>query len=456
MLDSLLKSKWIPVFLQVLTLVVFIGLVCLGWGITSGDSSFLIILRNTNLANLVVWSFWWPAVIIASILFGWLWCMVCPMELVQSVLNRVGLNRRIPPFLRTGWLITVMYAVVLVVGVHTFAIHRAPHRMALYMLTLFGLTVVFSLIFEKRAFCTYACPVGHLLGLYSTVAPMEWRVKDRAVCDSCEGKPCVNKSRDRAWYGRACQSYLFPGNLRDNRDCILCTQCMKACPHDNVTFRPRKPFADLLRGLKLSSAQLGFLMVVLGFAFYEVTTEWGKSEEKLLAPFKALNASLHITRPWSGTLTAFILFLLIPFGLYLLVSALQFPIFGRKMDFDGLSKYAVAFIPLVASTHFAKAVIKSISRLQYIPGALKDTEGVATAKAIQAGTLSIGGGWQDLANTLARGFGVTVMLAGLAVAIYFLVRYSKEERRPYPVLYILLAAFYTFCTAGSILCKILF
>lgn len=54
MIDTVFKSKWIPVSLQVFTLAIFVVLMYPGWGITSDDPAFLVTLGNTNLANLVV------------------------------------------------------------------------------------------------------------------------------------------------------------------------------------------------------------------------------------------------------------------------------------------------------------------------------------------------------------------------------------------------------------------
>ena len=76
------------------------------------------------------------------------------------------------------------------------------------------LAVDVSLIFERRAFCSYVCPVGHLLGLYALLAPFQWRADDAGVCASCSTKDCVaKKNRDRL-AGRSCTSGLYPASLR--------------------------------------------------------------------------------------------------------------------------------------------------------------------------------------------------------------------------------------------------
>ena len=455
MFDRILKSRFIPVTLQILSLSVFALFIYIGWGVTSDDSTFLLTLRNTNLANLFVWCFWWPGIIVVSVLFGRLWCTICPMELVASLLNRIGLKLKVPHFFRSGWIITLFYLTTLIIGVHTFSIHRVPHRMAIYLILLFGVTIVASLLFEKRAFCTYICPVGHLLGLYASVSSMEWRVKDHAVCTACNGKPCVNKSRNYSWYGRACQSNLFPGSLKDNRDCILCTQCMKACPHDNVTFRFRSPFKDIKGKLTINAAQMLFFTIVFGFAFYEVVTEWSAGKALLLAPANALNAYLNTPAQYNGSIKATLLFVLLPALLLCAVTLAQSG-FRLKNMLATFSTYIAAFIPLIATTHVAKSVVKSVSRFQYVPGAFTDSNGVETAKALTAGTLSIGGPWQGQLNLLARSGSVIVLILGFAATIYLLNSYARNSKRTFPALYALLAFAYAFCTAGALIGKMFF
>ena len=62
-----LGSRWFPILPQLIMLVVFGLLVMGGIGVNTDDASFAKVLRNTNLANLVVWSYWWLLIIIAIV-----------------------------------------------------------------------------------------------------------------------------------------------------------------------------------------------------------------------------------------------------------------------------------------------------------------------------------------------------------------------------------------------------
>ena len=125
--------------------------------------------------------------------------MVCPIELVTAVASKIGLKRQVPYFFKSGWIITIFYAVILLVGIHTLSIHRLPHRMAIYMLVLFGVAMACSLIFEKRAFCSYVCPVGHLLGLYALISPWQWRVNDKKNVRIANPKTVLPREINTIW-----------------------------------------------------------------------------------------------------------------------------------------------------------------------------------------------------------------------------------------------------------------
>jgi len=378
---SLLGSSWFPITAQILTLGVFALLVAGGIGGTTGDAELANELRNTNLANLLVWCYWWPIIIIAAILFGRLWCMVCPMELVAYLACRIGLRRKAPPFLKTGWLITIFYALILIVGIHTLAIHRIPQRMAFYLLMLLAAAMLIGLIYEKRAFCSYVCPVGHLLGLYALISPLEWRADDLSVCKSCKTKDCFVKKNHYRLFGRSCTSNLYPATIKDNRECLLCTQCLKACPNDNLRLSTRRPFADFVGATELKDAQTAFVLLVSGFVVYEILSEWPTSKNILTWVPNHICDALGITGWMMGTVSAVIMFILFPAILLLVVTA---PARIRTRASLGTiaRTLALLLLPTMAGAHLIKALLKMTSRIPYWPHALSDPMGVLAAQKI--------------------------------------------------------------------------
>jgi len=379
---TLLSSRWFPIVPQLIMLAAFGLLIAGGIGVTTDDASFAKVLRNTNLANLIVWSYWWPLIIIASILMGRAWCMVCPMELVTSLASRVGLRRKVPPLLKNGWVITIFYTLIVIVGVHILKLHRIPHRMALYLLMLLGVAVVVGLIYEKRAFCSYVCPVGHLLGLYALVAPLEWRANDLSVCKSCKTKDCVAKKNHYRIVGRSCTSNLYPATIKNNCDCLLCTQCLKACPHDNLRWSTRWPFADFFHAVELRAAQVGFILLVSGFVVSEILSEWSVSKTILMWIPLYLCDILGITGPMAKDFVyAIVIFIIFPAVLFLAVVAFA-KIRSGVSSWAIPKTFALLLLPTMAGAHLIKAIFKTTSRIPYWPRVFSDPTGVETATKI--------------------------------------------------------------------------
>jgi len=389
---AVLGSRWFPIAVRIVMLLAFGLIIAGGLGITTDDGAFAKTLRNTNLANLLVWSYWWPAIVLTAVVLGRVWCTVCPMELVTTVAGRLGLRRKPPGFFQSGWLMTVLYALILLVGVHTLAIHRLPHRMALYMLALLGAAVVVGLIFEKRTFCTYVCPVGHLLGLYAHSSILEWRSADTEQCGSCKSKDCVAKERQYRLVGRSCTSNLYPGTLSDNRDCLVCTECLKACPYGNLRLSLRMPFADFFRPITLKGAHIAFVVLLSGFVVYEILSSWGSSKAVLKWVPNQLVAALDLTGPAAGFTSAAVMFVGFPALLFAVVLALAKLTSGLSAKAAAQS-FALLLLPTMACAHVMKSMLKMTSRIPYWRHALADPRGVDTANAIVEKTVVLDKAW---------------------------------------------------------------
>ena len=423
-IGGLFRARWFPIVPQLFMLAVFVLLVAGGLGVTTGDPDFVYFLRNTNLSTLIVWSYWWPVIIIAAVVFGRLWCMVCPVELITYWASRIGLRLQSPDILKCGWVVTIFYTLIWIVGVQTLAVNRIPHQMALYLLMLIILAVDISLIFRKRAFCSYVCPVGHLLGLYALMSPFEWRADDVSVCKSCKTKDCVVKKNHYRLTGRSCTSNLYPATIRDNRDCLLCTQCLKTCPNDNLRFSIRRPFADFFSLVNLRPAEVGFILVVSGFVVFEILSEWSVSLTILMWLPDRCTTALGITGSMANFVSVCIMFVVLPALVLLVVAALAKFASGRKAaPFGAIVKtFTLLLLPTIAGAHIIKSILKMYSRIPYWRGALSEPRGIETAQRIVAGKLALD---KTVTNALDPGVSfatAVVLLAALAVTVYIFRR----------------------------------
>ena len=59
--------------------------------------------RGNNFGILLFWSVFWPSAIMISVVtVGKVWCAICPLGAISAAVQRFGLNRMVPPKLRTG------------------------------------------------------------------------------------------------------------------------------------------------------------------------------------------------------------------------------------------------------------------------------------------------------------------------------------------------------------------
>ncbi len=377
--------------LQVMTLIVFVLLIIDGFAANTDDMAFAKVLRNTNLANLIVWSYWWPVIIISAIFFGRVWCMVCPMELLTSLAARTGLKYKPNRFIQSGWIITLFYILILFVGIHTLAIHRVPFRMSIYLLVLLSATVIVGSIFSKNTFCAYVCPAGHLLGLYARLAPFGWSTGDRTICRNCKDHSCTASVNAYVFQGRSCGVGLNPALLDDNTHCLLCGQCVKSCDHNGpgIEGRPnpgwfaRPWFKDIFALKPMTAAQAAFCLVVSGFVVYEVFTEWNVTKGLLLWIPDNINIWLGTENTWShGLIKSLILFVVLPALVWLLPYGLFRLARGKLPIGKFFSLFGTAFVPIMAAAHTVKALLKTTSRIPYWDNAFVDPVGIGSAKGV--------------------------------------------------------------------------
>ena len=148
-----------------------------------------------------------------------------------------------------------------------------PTYMAVYLLAIVGVSILIGSIYEKNTFCRYVCPVGHLLGLYSRLSFLGWRVKDKRVCDTCKDKSCIHKKYHYNLNDKSCGVDFYPAKIEDNTHCILCAGCLKTCSKyqsDPNSDRPNPGFKhigfanDLFKLKPLKMAEFVFVLIVSG------------------------------------------------------------------------------------------------------------------------------------------------------------------------------------------------
>lgn len=389
-INKILQKPYIPLVFRIATLVTFIGLMYGGFAVYTTDKLLLKELRNTNLPNLLVWSYWWPLIVMGAIFFGRVWCFVCPVELVTSLAARVGLKKERPAWLTSGWAITVFYLVILSYAMHGLKIHHNPYLMALYLVSIFSVSILTGLIFKKNTFCRYVCPVGYVLGLYSRLSMFGWRVKAPEVCRACKDKSCVkNEYGDNIVY-KSCGVDLYPAGVDDNMDCILCTGCLKSCMRynsgGNAADRPNPGleyigfFSDPHRHKPLTYAQIAFVFIASGFVMDELISFYPPTNAIASALPAALNAAAGLQGVMAKRfLDGFVKFVCYPAALWSLPFLALRAARSKIKLLDYARHYGVAFIPIMAAMHMSRALVKLTDRFAYFKAIVHDPLGMKTA-----------------------------------------------------------------------------
>ncbi len=104
-------------------------------------------------------------------------------------------------------------------------------------------------VFKGASFCKYVCPIGQFNFVQSLVSPLEVKVREASVCQSCKTYDCIRGNEKQ----RGCELHLFQPRKHGNLDCTFCLDCVYACPHENVGILPVVPAATLLTDPQRSS-----------------------------------------------------------------------------------------------------------------------------------------------------------------------------------------------------------
>ncbi len=440
LVKRLLRSRW-PQWLVVAAMLLFFVLAILAglFGTPAGNRNFGIVF---------VWIVWWALLILLMVPFaGRLWCGICPIPAPGEWLQRRALVQprpggklytlglKWPRRFRNIWLQNIGF---LGVALFSTVILTTPLVTALVLAGFVLVAIATSLLFERRTFCRYLCPVGGFIGLYSQAAPVEIRVRDRDVCAGHREKTCYTGSND----GYGCPWMVFPGNLTANTYCGMCTECLKTCTLDNVALYIREPGADLLRLPKpaagtpaVDSAFKGLIMLACAFIYSAVLIgPWGVLKDAARVPF---------TMPWVAYAAVFLTvnLALLP-GLFWLAVRGGHGRQPREVACRLFADYATVLVPLGLAAWIAFSLSFVLVNFSYAWSVLSDPFGWGWNLL---GTVHLP--WTPYVPGLVPYLQVPVLLIGLSAAIYLALRTAWQHgygsRAALPV-----AAFCTFSTLG--------
>ncbi len=282
---ALFKSRWFPLLPIIINLFIFVIILMAGFlgGYSAG---------NYNFGIMIVWILWWVMLMLVLVPgLSRAWCMVCPFPIFGDWFQRGalfgvnmarkpnGLNIKWPSQLKNMWVMNILFLVTTF-----FSGFFTVRPLATFILLGFIILLAFAmgLIFEKRTFCLYVCPVSGFQGLYSQFASAEIRRKDPRLCQEHKLKSCFLGNEK----GHGCPWLLTPFSFKKNTYCGMCLECFKSCPYDNMGFNLRLPGADLLVDEKrgFDEAWKSFIMLGIAMVFFlTMQGPWGALKDMVRA-----------------------------------------------------------------------------------------------------------------------------------------------------------------------------
>jgi len=255
---NIFNSRLFPVLPRILiSIVFFAGLLALFFGPRDDP--------ERNIGLVLSWSIGWPLMLFSFFFLGRIWCSVCSLSLPGNVAQLlVKPQHNVPQFLKdySGWIMAVFCIVVFWIEL-VWDAYRNSRLTGLIILGIISGSFLFSIVFKRRAWCRYICPLGGLNAIFAMPSVMELRANRHLCVNTCQSRLCYQGDETHA----GCPMFRHPFLVDNNRDCTLCGNCIKNCPHDSIQVNLRIAPLELWH-IQAPRVADGFLVVSLSAIFF--------------------------------------------------------------------------------------------------------------------------------------------------------------------------------------------
>jgi transcriptional regulator with AAA-type ATPase domain/NAD-dependent dihydropyrimidine dehydrogenase PreA subunit len=233
--------------------------------------------RDRNVALNLFWAWWWMLILATFPFVGRAWCAVCPFMIYGELAQKISLwinPRQLRPWPRQqaekwgGWFLFGLFALILL-WEELWNLENVAYLSGCLLLLITAGAVIFSLLFERRFWCRYLCPIGGMNGLFAKLSVIELRAQQGICSATCTTYQCYKggPQKGEGLETGGCPLYSHPAQLQDNKDCVLCMTCLKACPHRSVELNLRPPGIELWTTHNPSYAEVSLLFLLFGAVF---------------------------------------------------------------------------------------------------------------------------------------------------------------------------------------------
>ncbi len=218
-----------------------------------------------NIGITLSWSIGWPLLFFSFFFMARTWCSVCalaiPGTLLQSVIKP---TRKTPEIIKTysGWIMSALCIIVLWVEIVWNAYENPALTGGIIVAITLG-SIMFSIFFTRRAWCRYLCPLGAINAIFAMPSILELRSNRHLCLNRCEDHACYTGMVDKS----GCPMFRHPFMVDNNKDCIICGNCIKNCDkhsiHLNIRLAPQE-----LWDIEAPRQADSFLIISLGAIFF--------------------------------------------------------------------------------------------------------------------------------------------------------------------------------------------
>lgn len=304
---------------------------------------------QSNIGLTLGWYIGWPLMFFSFFFLARTWCSVCSLALPGTILqNIIKPTQNTPKFIKnySGWIMAVLCILVFYVEIVWDAYNNPYLTGGIIVIITLG-SVLFSVLYSRRAWCRYLCPLGAVNAIFAMPSVVELRANSHVCLNRCKSHSCFHGDAEIP----GCPMFRHPYLVDNNRDCIMCAKCIESCDNSSIQLNVRLAPQELW-ALETPRRADSFLIVAMGAIFFPFA---------LKQDFISLNGWLmsaiseifHLSVPsWLiGSILFFLIILLFQLGYYLMVWVQS--ISARVERATLLPLFGYGFIPLILGGYLA-------------------------------------------------------------------------------------------------------
>ncbi len=322
-----------------------------------------------NIGLIMSWSIGWPLLFFSFFFFARTWCSVCTLAMPGKHLqNLFKPERHTPQFIKehSGWIMAVLCIIVLWVEI----VWNAYGDPLLTGWIILGVTIgscICSVLYSRRMWCRYLCPLGAINAIFAMPAIIELRSNRHVCLNRCAAHTCFGGGEVKG----GCPMFRHPYLVDNNRDCIICGDCIKNCNNSSIHLNLRLAPQELW-SLETPRRADSFLIVALGAIFFPFALHGQYAQLVSWSTDQIARTGLILPGYLAGSLLFFLLILVFELGYYLMVRV-QSWYAGLDRNFL-LPMLGYGFIPLILggylAVHFEYFIRESARIIPAIQGML--------------------------------------------------------------------------------------